>query len=145
MPYTFRLSDLPKLDLQVDKGANFEAWKTQWTSYVSLSELGEESAATQVQALILCLLLETLTVVDNLGLSTEQHENVQAIITAIKQYVDDHIKESVEHRNFRKQVQKRGETSMITRWPCMSSSRPIIFAHLHAQRRISETNLLKES
>jgi len=27
MPYVFRLSDLPKLDLQVDCGTDFEAWK----------------------------------------------------------------------------------------------------------------------
>jgi len=35
---------------------------------------------------------------------------VQKIITAIKQYVDGHINESVEHRNFWKRVQQRGET-----------------------------------
>ena len=59
MPYVFRLSDLPKLDLQVDRGTDFEAWKTQWTSYSTLSGLSGESAATQVQALTLCFLRET--------------------------------------------------------------------------------------
>ncbi|XP_065891734.1 uncharacterized protein [Dysidea avara] len=38
MPYVFRLSDLPKLDLQVDRGTDFEAWKAQWTSYSTLEE-----------------------------------------------------------------------------------------------------------
>ena len=78
--------------------------------YVSLSWLGEESAATQVQAMTLCFSRETLTVVDNLGLSTELRENVQASITAIKQYVDGYINESVECSNFQKWVQQRGET-----------------------------------
>ena len=110
MPYTFRLSDLPKLDLQVDRGADFVAWKTQWSSYVSLSGLGEESAETQVHALILCFSRETLSIVDNLGLTTDQRKDTQAIIAAIKRYVDAHINESVERRNFRKRIQQRGET-----------------------------------
>ena len=110
MPYTFILSDLPKLDLQVDRGADFVAWKTQWSSYVSLSGLGEESAETQVHALTLCFSRETLSIVDNLGLTTDQRKNTQAIIAAIKRYVDGHINESVERRNFRKRIQQRGET-----------------------------------
>ena len=83
MPYTFRLSDLSKLDLQVDRGADFVAWKTQWSSYVSLSGLGEESAETQVHALTLCFSRETLSIVDNLGLTTDQRKDTQAIIAAI--------------------------------------------------------------
>ena len=81
-----------------------------WISYISLSRLDEESAATQIQALTLCFSCETLTFVDNLGLSTEQCENVLAIITAIKQHVDGHINESVECYNFRKWVQQCGKT-----------------------------------
>ncbi len=49
MPYTFRQGDLPKLDLQVDRGTDFKAWKTQWEAYLSLSGLGTQDQATQVQ------------------------------------------------------------------------------------------------
>ena len=110
MPYTFRLGDLPKLDLQVDRGVDFEAWRTQWKSYISLSGLVDESAARQVEALTLCFSRETLTIVDNLGLTTDQRKSIEDIITAIKQYIDGHINESVERRNFRRRVQQQGET-----------------------------------
>ena len=75
MPYVFRPGDLPKLDLQVDRGTDFKAWKYQWDAYVSLSGLSAESAAKQVQALILCFSRETVTVIDNLGLTEEQRGN----------------------------------------------------------------------
>ena len=48
MSFTFRQGDLPKLDLQVDRGSDFKAWQTQWESYMSLSGLEKESAAKQV-------------------------------------------------------------------------------------------------
>ncbi len=67
MPYTFRQGDLPKLDLQVDRGTDFVAWKAQWDSYISLSELDKELQAKQVQALTLCFSRETLTIVNNHG------------------------------------------------------------------------------
>ena len=44
--YTFCLSDLPKLDLQVDKGMDFSAWRLQWKSYSSLSGLNRGGLAT---------------------------------------------------------------------------------------------------
>ena len=43
MPYVFRQGDLPKLDVQVDRGSDFTAWTAQWESYMSLSGLSEES------------------------------------------------------------------------------------------------------
>ena len=48
MPFTFRQGDLPKLDLQVDRGSDFTAWKAQWDSYTSLSGLNGEDEAKQV-------------------------------------------------------------------------------------------------
>lgn len=90
MTFTFRPGDLPKLDLQVDQGSDFKAWKTQWEAYCSLSGLGNESQAKQVQALTLCFSKETtLMVVDDLGLSAAQRGQVADIVTAIQQYVDD--------------------------------------------------------
>ena len=110
MPYTFRQGDLPKLDVQVDRGTDFMAWKAQWESYMSLSGLSEESAEKKVQALTLCFSRETLSIVQNLGLSDDDKKDVTAIIAAIKKYVDGHINESVERRNFRRRTQHPGET-----------------------------------
>ena len=100
MPYVFRQTDLPKLDIQVDRGSDFEASKDQWTSYCTLSGLAEESAATKVQVLTLCLSRETLAIVNNLGLTPEQRQDASAIITAIKRHIDGHINESVERPTF---------------------------------------------
>ena len=51
MSFTFRQGDLPKLDLQLDRGSDFTAWRAQWESYKSLSGLAKESATKQMQAL----------------------------------------------------------------------------------------------
>ena len=110
MPYVFRQSDLPKLDIQVDRGGDFEAWRAQWTSYCTLSGLAGESAATKVQVLTLCLSRETLSIVNNLGLSEEQRSDSAAIIQAIKRHIDGQINESVERRNLRSRRQQPGES-----------------------------------
>ena len=99
MSYAFRQGDLPKLDLQVDRGTDFKAWKSQWQAYLSLSGLGTQAASKQVQALTLCLSRETVTIVENLGLDDAQRGSVTEIVTAIQRYVEGHINESVERRN----------------------------------------------
>jgi len=109
-PYTFRLSDLPKLDLQLDRGTDFTAWRLQWESYCSLSGLGDQPPAKQVQALSLCLSRETLAVVQNLGLTNEARNDVSQVMQALQRYVDGHINETVERRNFRRRIQQPGET-----------------------------------
>ena len=60
MPYVFRQGDLPKLDVQVDRGSDFTAWRAQWESYMSLSELAGESNEKKVQPLTLCFSRKTL-------------------------------------------------------------------------------------
>ena len=110
MPYVFRQGDLPKLDLQVDRGTDFKAWKSQWEAYFSLSGLDGQAGAKQVQALTLCLSRKTVTIVDNLGLTAEQCGSVKEIIAAIEHYVQGQINETVECRNFRRRVQQEGET-----------------------------------
>ena len=67
--YVFRAGDLPKLDLNVDRGSDFLAWKSQWDAYLSLSGLGTQAQEKRVQALTLCLSREIVTIVENLGLS----------------------------------------------------------------------------
>ena len=44
MPFTFRKSDIPHLDLAIDRGSNFTSGKEEWTAYSLLSELSEEEA-----------------------------------------------------------------------------------------------------
>ena len=110
MSYVFRQGDLPKLDLQVDRGTDFTAWKSQWEAYFSLSGLDRQPDAKQVQAFTLCLSRETVTIVDNLGLTAAQRGKVKDIITAIESYVQGQINETVERRNFRRRVQQDGET-----------------------------------
>ena len=110
MAYVFRQGDLPKLDLQVDKGSDFKAWKTQWEAYLSLSGLADQEQAKQVQALTLCFSRETVTIVDNLGLTAAQRGNATQIVEAISQYVKGQINESVERRHFRQRRQQSGES-----------------------------------
>ena len=84
-------------------------WKAQWTSYATLSGLSGESAETKVQVLTLCLSRETLTIVNNLGLTAEQKKDADVIITAIKRHIDGQVNESVERRNLRRRTQQPGE------------------------------------
>ena len=108
--YTFRQGDLPKLDLQIDRGTNFTAWRTQWEPYCSLSGLSGEDSTKQAKALMLCFSRETLAIVQNLGLTDAQLKDTPTIIDANQHYVDGHINETVECRNFRRWVQQPGES-----------------------------------
>ena len=108
--YTFRQGDLPKLDLQIDRGTEFTAWRTQWNSYSSLSGLVNEDATKQVKALTLCLLRETLAIVHNLGLSEEQMKRPDEVIQAMQEYIGGHVNEIMERRNFRSRRQLPGES-----------------------------------
>ncbi len=139
MSFVFHQGDLPKLDLQVDRGTDFTAWKSQWEAYFSLSGLDKQSDVKQVQALILCFSRETVTIVDNLGLIATQRGKVHDIITAIKRYVQGQINETVERRNFRRRVQQEGETFDDFLVSFVSYRRLVTFALTHAHRRASET------
>ena len=78
-PYTFRQNDLPKLNIPIDRGTDFDAWRAQREAYRSLSELANVDATKQVQVLTLCLSRETLSVVHNLGLSEAQMRDAAEI------------------------------------------------------------------
>ena len=78
-------------------------------TYMSLSGLSGEAAEKQVQALTLCFLHETLSIVQNLGLSDAEKKDVTAIIAAIKKYINGHVNKSVEQRNFCQCTQQFGE------------------------------------
>ena len=110
MPFAFRLSNLLKLDLQVSRGTDFEAWRTQWTAYINLSGFSEESAETNVQALNLRFSCKTLTIVNNPRLTTEQKKDVDIIIHAIKNHINGHRSKSMEWHALCWQSQQPGET-----------------------------------
>ncbi len=114
MPYTFRAGDLPKLDLDVDRGSDFLAWEKQWNSYMTLSGLAGSDAAIKVHALQFCMSRETLTIVENLGLTDAQKADQAQIIVGLKQYVQGRINETVERRNFRQRKQAPGETYLVS-------------------------------
>ena len=102
----FKQLDLPKLDIQVYRGADFEAWMAQWMFLLQDWPVKEP----QVQVLTLCLLRETLAIVNNLGLSDEQRNDVDAIISTLKRHMVCQINESVECRNLHNCTQQPGET-----------------------------------
>ena len=108
--YTFNQSDLPKLNLNIDRGTNFTAWCTQWDSYCFLSGLVDQDMAKQFKALTSCLSRETLAIVHDLGLSEAQMKKPPAIIEAMQRYVDGHIKETMECHNFHHRTQQQGES-----------------------------------
>ena len=99
MPFVFRQTDMPKLDIQVDRGVDFEAWKAQWTSYSTLFGLVNKSTETKVQVLTLCLSQETDTIVNNHSLTVEQKRDTTAIIMALKHHINSQIYKSVECQN----------------------------------------------
>ena len=110
MTYISRQGDLPKLNLQIDHGTDFKAWRSKWDAYLSLSGLDKQSQVKQVQAFTLCFSRETVTIVDNLRLTDTQKGNAKQIIAAIQRYVEDQINESINRRNFHRRVQQAGET-----------------------------------
>ena len=110
MAYTFRAGDLPKLDLDVDRGTDFLAWEKQWNSYMTLSGLAGSDAAIKVHALQYSMSRDTLTIVDNLGLTDSLGADQEQIVAALKQYVLGRVNKTVKRRNFRQRKQVQGET-----------------------------------
>ena len=110
MPYTFRQGDLPKLDLEVDKGSDFIAWNEQWEAYRTLFGLSDEEATKQANVLRLCVTRDTLTTVNNLGLTQSQKNDPVAIVEALRHHMEGQMNVTVECRNFRKRKQQLGET-----------------------------------
>ena len=58
----------------------------------------------------LCLSRETLAIVNNLGLSVGQRNDVDTIISTIKHHINGQINESVNHHNLRSCRQQTGES-----------------------------------
>ena len=72
MPFTFRCSDIRKLDLDVDWGSNFKAWLEEWSAYIAVPGLSKENGDTKYHVLCLAFFYKTPSVGDNLGLPEEE-------------------------------------------------------------------------
>ena len=112
MAYVFRPGDLLKLpvDLEVDRGSDFKAWRAQWYAHISLSGQAEQEPAKHVQVLSLCFSLETFTIVGNVGLTVAQRKEATWIVAAISQYVEGRKNDSVERHHFCQRHQQPGES-----------------------------------
>ena len=78
-----RMTQPDKLDLSVDRGAAFKTWKTRWTDFVTLSGLTAQPKAVQLAMLRSCLSDDTVHIVENMGLSRSDGENVSKIIEKV--------------------------------------------------------------
>ena len=77
---------------------------------MTLSGLADSANDIKVHALQFCMSRETLTIVENLGLTDAQRADQTQIIAGLKRYVQGRINETVERRNFRQRKQAPGET-----------------------------------
>ena len=93
----------------MDCGSNVAAWKLQWDSYCSLSGLANQDTAQQVEALTLCFSRDTLSVVQNFGLTDKERPSEDSIVSTIKRYIVGHVNQMVERRNFCKSTEQVGK------------------------------------
>ena len=110
MPFTFRKSDIPQLDLDIDRGSGFSSWKEEWNAYSAVSGLEKEEPDTQYNVLRLAFSRETALVVSNLGLPEQNEKEVKSIIKALTEHVEGTVNETVERKAFRKRKQQQGES-----------------------------------
>ena len=74
--FTFRICDIPRLDLDIDRGSNFKAWLEEWTACHVVSGLNEQDGETQYHVHKLAFSRDTATVIDNLGLPAEDRKKI---------------------------------------------------------------------
>ena len=86
MPYTFRKSDLPTLNLEIQRGSYLDVWIEAWEGYVFLSGLRDEDEQTKIHALKQCLTDNSPRILTNLGLTPDQMSNVSTVIARIKSH-----------------------------------------------------------
>ena len=110
MPYTFRKSDLPMLNLDVDSLKDFTIWKTKWEDYRILSSLADEAGAAQARVLRACMEGSTLHIVENLGIPEADRTNQEVIVNRIQQHIEGTINPVAQRNKFFKRMQHRGET-----------------------------------
>jgi len=105
------LGQAPKIDLTVVKAPDFLAWRKQYESFVRMSGLAGEGATDQdrVDFLHQCLSIESMSLVDNLGIPDADITNATSINDHMQAYVEGRVTATVERRLFRKRRQNAGE------------------------------------
>ena len=90
MPYTFRKSDIPFLDLDIDRGNAFTSWKEKWNAYAVciIVWTGWGKCSNPVNVLRLAFPRDTALVVGNVGLSEDKKKDVKTIMKALTQHVE---------------------------------------------------------
>ena len=88
---------------------------------MTLSGLADSDAAIQVHALQFCMSRETLTIIENRGLTDAQKADQAQIIAALKQHVQGRINVTVECRNFR-QLRELAKTCSFCNNNCLQSN-----------------------
>ena len=81
MLYVFRQGDLPKLDLQVDRGTDFTAWKAQWEAYRRLSGLDKNPTSNRWKCSpCVSTTRHWLLSTTSIGFTAEQRGSVPSIV-----------------------------------------------------------------
>ncbi len=78
------MGDVPKLDLDVNKQYAFWHGKKQRNSYITFLGLADSVAFMKSTP---CLSSDTLTIVDNLGLTDTQCRDHTQIVNVLKRYI----------------------------------------------------------
>ena len=115
------------LDLAVDLGTDFAAWKSQWKEYSSLQAWDKEDEDKQAKALIPCFSRESLTSIQNLGLSPEYRKQIKMAMSQSSTGTFDAAPKNPVN------------PSTISWLPYVSLRRPIASALTNAQTRTLET------
>ena len=81
-----KLTQPDKLDLSVDRGASFRAWKTRWTDFCTLSGLSSQRKKVQLAMLRSCLSDDTIRIVENMGLSESEQSYISVIVERLERH-----------------------------------------------------------
>ena len=124
--------------------SEFKEWRAQGDTYTSLSGLAKQEQVMQVQALTLCFLWKTITIVKNTGLTAAQHQDGTQIVVEISEWVEGQINESIERHHFCQRHQQPGESFDNFLVHLQNWLRLVASAQKNALRNLFGTNLLKE-
>ena len=100
----------PKIDIAETTPTQFRVWERQWKNYRSLSGLEAQHHARQMQCLEMTFLNETLTTVDNLGMTDEERGNPEEVVRRMKNYVIGKVNIVMERYKLSLCCQKQGQS-----------------------------------
>ena len=105
-----KLTQPDKLDLSVDRGASFRAWKTRWTDFCTLSGLSSQRKKVQLAMLRSCLSDDTIRIVENMGLSESEQSDISVIVERLERHAVGQVSQVMQRRAFNLRIQQAGES-----------------------------------